>query len=185
MLYSGSARTLVWILGWSPLIAIGNACLIPLVNFSDCPRKRVGLCCHHLCYRCCVCSWTQCTLFWARRPFSCAARSHCAEGLSWWLSEVEVLVLVSKHSYQDGDLSVAWSAGQLCEGSHHEGVELGSHVCRWLAGRPWGLAVSMWLMEPLCCKCFHWLHPESSFSSWQHITYHIVKEKNEESAHVN
>ena len=45
--------------------------------------------------------------------------------------------------------SMAFSPGQLCEGSHHEGVELGSHVCRGVAGWPGGMAVSMQLVE-LC-----------------------------------
>ena len=45
--------------------------------------------------------------------------------------------------------SMAFSPGQLCEGSHHEGVELGSHVCRGVAGWPGGMAVSMRLVE-LC-----------------------------------
>lgn len=156
MLYSGIVPTLVWILGWSPLTAIGNVCLVSLVNFSDCPRKGVGLHCGNR-----VCDRAQCTLFQTRCPFSCSAHSHCTGGLAWWLSEVKVLVSVSKHSYQD--LSMLWSTGQLCEGSHHESVELGSHVCRWLAVRSWDLAVSMWFMEPLCCKRFHWHHPESCF----------------------
>ena len=43
--------------------------------------------------------------------------------------------------------SIAFSPGQLCEGSHHEGVELGSHVCRGVAGWPGGMAVSMQLVE--------------------------------------
>ena len=44
---------------------------------------------------------------------------------------------------------MALSAGQLCEGSHHEGVEPGAHVCRGVAGWPGGMAVSMQLVE-LC-----------------------------------
>lgn len=42
---------------------------------------------------------------------------------------------------------MALSAGQLCERSHHEGVEFGSHVCGRLAGGPGGVAVSTRLVE--------------------------------------
>ena len=55
------------------------------------------------------------------------------------------------------------SAGQLCEGSHHEGVELGAPVCGRLASGAGGLAVSMWLLRFPRCERFNGLHPGRLF----------------------
>lgn len=86
---------------------------------------------------------------------------------------------LSRHSYRTCLLSLAVISGQLCEGGHHEGVELGSHVCGWLAGGSGGLAVSMWLRLP-----FNWLLLETLFFYLGNILL-IFKERTEKSVRLN
>lgn len=85
--------------------------------------------------------------------------------------------------------SMAFSPGQFCEGSHHEGVELGPHVCRRLAGWPGGMAVSTQLVGPLCCDhfsfTFSWLHSGSLVFLLGNTSHTLIIMERIEFVHLN